>query len=93
MAFCSPRCISVCSHARTLHRGGVFIHGQLNSLNVNPFIPATQLTAARLQLPDKRYKDSDARRRFFDQLLPRLRSIPGVSHAGIASDAPGLGAT
>ena len=43
-------------------------------------------------MPEKHYKDSDARQRFFDQLLPRLRSIPGVSHAAIASNAPGLGA-
>jgi predicted permease len=70
---------------------GFFIHGLLNSLTVNPFIPATQLTTARIQLPEKHYKDSDAHRRFFDQLLPRLRSIPGVSRAAIASDAPGLG--
>jgi predicted permease len=71
---------------------GIFIHGLLNSFTVNPFIPATQLTTARLQLPDKRYKDNDARQRFYDQLLPRLSSIPGVSHAAIASNAPGLGA-
>jgi predicted permease len=71
---------------------GIFVHALLNSFTVNPFIPATQLTTARLQLPDKRYKDSDVRQRFYDQLLPRLHSIPGVSHAAIASNAPGLGA-
>lgn len=71
---------------------GIFIHGLLNRMTVNPFVPATQLTTARLELPDKHYKDSDARRRFFDQLLLRLRAIPGVSHAGLASSAPGLGA-
>jgi predicted permease len=71
---------------------GTFIHGLLNSLTVNPFIPATQLTTARLQLPDKHYKDNDARQRFYDQLLSRLRSIADVSHAAIASNAAGLGA-
>ena len=75
-----------------LTAAGIFVHGLLNSFTVNPFVPATQLTTARLQLPEKHYKDSDARQRFFDQLLPRLRSIPGVSHAAIASNAPGLGA-
>jgi putative ABC transport system permease protein len=71
---------------------GIFIHGLLNSFTVNPFIPATQLTTARLQLPEKHYKDRDVRQRFYDQLLPRLRAIPGVSHAAIVSDAAGLGA-
>jgi putative ABC transport system permease protein len=50
------------------------------------------LTMASLQLPSSRYKDADARQRFYDQLLPRLRELPGVSHAAIASDGPGLGA-
>jgi predicted permease len=47
---------------------------------------------ASLQLPDSRYKDTGARQRFYDQLLPRLRELPGVSHAAITSDGPGLGA-
>jgi predicted permease len=71
---------------------GIFVRALLNALSINPSVPTTQLTMASLQLPDSRYKDADARQRFFDQLLPRLRELPGVSHAGIASDGPGLGA-
>jgi putative ABC transport system permease protein len=71
---------------------GIFINGLYRGLTVNSFIPATQITTARLLLPPARYKDADACRRFVDQLLPLLRVIPGVSHAGIASDGPGLGA-
>jgi predicted permease len=71
---------------------GIFVRALLNALSINPFVPAAQLTMASLQLPDSRYKDADARLRFFDQLLPRLRALPGVSHAAIASDGPGLGA-
>ncbi|HKO14056.1 MAG TPA: ABC transporter permease [Acidobacteriaceae bacterium] len=71
---------------------GIFVRSLLHSLSVNPFIPATQLTTARLQLPDQQYKDADARRRFFEQLLPRLRAIPGVTHAAITSNPPALGA-
>ena len=37
-------------------------------------------------------EDADARQRFFDQLLPRLRAIPGVTHAAIVAVPPGLGA-
>lgn len=71
---------------------GIFIRSLYRSLTINSFIPARQLWAAWLQLPDSRYKDSDARMRFYDQLLAQLHSIPGVSHAAIVSNVPGLGA-
>jgi len=74
-----------------LTSAGIFVRSLLDRLAVNPFIPATQLTTARLHLPEDRYKDSNARVHFFDQLLPRLRAIPGVTHAAIASGAPGMG--
>jgi predicted permease len=70
---------------------GIFVRSLFHHLAVNPFIPANQLTTARLHLPEDRYKDNDARIRFFDQLLPRLRAIGGVTHAAIASAAPGMG--
>ena len=72
---------------------GIFISGLFRGITLNSFVPAKQITRARLLLPPARYKDADACLRFVDQLLPRLRAIPGVSHAGIASDAPGLGAS
>jgi len=71
---------------------GIFVRALLNALSINPFVPGAQLTMASIQLPGSRYKDADARQRFFDQLLPRLRELPGVSQAAVASDGPGLGA-
>jgi predicted permease len=68
------------------------VHSLLANLEVNPAIPAAQLTTARITLPDLRYKDTDARLRFYDQLLPRLKAIPGVSHVALVSSPPGLGA-
>lgn len=70
---------------------GIFIHSLFRSLTVNPFIPAKELTTARLMLRDNRYKDKDARIHFYDELLPRLRAIPGVSHVALTSDVPGEG--
>ncbi len=72
---------------------GIFVSGLFRGLTVNKFIPAKEITTARLLLPPTRYKDADACRRFIDELLPRLRAIPGVSHAGIASNGPGLGSS
>jgi len=71
---------------------GVFVHQILQTLAANRFLPGDRLLTARLDLPDERYKDTAARQRFYDQLLPRLQALPGVSHAAIVSNLPGLGA-
>jgi len=60
---------------------GVFVHSLLNTLDSNKSVPSRQLMVARLQLPQDRYKDVAARQRFYDQLLPRLRALPGVTSA------------
>ena len=75
-----------------LSAAGILVRNLLSSLGANPFVPSGQLTTARLDLPETRFKDADARERFYDRLLPRLRSIPGVSHVALVSNAPGLGA-
>lgn len=75
-----------------LSGAGIFVRTLMSSLTINPFIPAEHLTTARLDLRDSSYKATDARVRFYDQLFPRLRAIPGVSHVAIVSDPPGLGA-
>jgi predicted permease len=72
---------------------GVFVHQILQALAANRFLPGDKLLTARLDLPHDRYKDTAARQRFYDQLLPRLQTLPGVSHAAIVSNLPGLGAS
>jgi predicted permease len=71
---------------------GVFVRSLLRALAANPDVPVQQIMTARIDFPDERYKDADARERFYDQLLPRLRAIPGVTRAALGSDLPGLGA-
>jgi predicted permease len=71
---------------------GVFVHSLLENLSANPSVPASELMTARIDLPEEHYKDADARQRFYDQLLPRLKAIPGVTHVAIGSDLPGMGA-
>jgi predicted permease len=71
---------------------GVFVHSLLNSLAANQAVPAEQIASARISFPEERYKDADARQRFYDQLLPRLKALPGVTHVALTSDLPGLGA-
>jgi putative ABC transport system permease protein len=70
---------------------GIFVRSLFAGLAVNPFLPSRQLWTARVGLPDTRYKDTDARQRFYDQLLPRLRALPGVTSVAMASMPPGIG--
>jgi predicted permease len=69
----------------------VFVHSLILSLSANPSVPADQLMTAHLDLPEERYKDIDTRQHFYDQLVPRLRALPGVTHVAITSHLPGLG--
>jgi predicted permease len=71
---------------------GVFMHSLLKNLSANRSVPADQLMTARIDFPEDRYKDTDARQRFYDQLLPRLQAIPGVIRVALGSNLPGLGA-
>jgi predicted permease len=75
-----------------LSGAGVFVNSLLANLAINPAVPAAQLTTGSISLPDLRYKDTDARLRFYDQLLPRLKAIPGVSHVALVSNPPAMGA-
>ncbi|MGE5813647.1 MAG: FtsX-like permease family protein, partial [Acidobacteriota bacterium] len=46
---------------------------------------------ARVDLPRSSYPDSAASIRFFEQLLPRLRDLPGVESATLSDGLPGAG--
>ncbi|HUB17461.1 MAG TPA: ABC transporter permease [Acidobacteriaceae bacterium] len=70
---------------------GVFVHSLVKALDSNHAVPARQLMVARLQLPHDNYPDIAARQRFYDQLLPRLRALPGITSAALTSNPPGLG--
>jgi predicted permease len=71
---------------------GVFVHQMLQTLTANRFLPGDKLLTTRLELSDDRFKDTPARQRFYDQLIPQLQRVPGVSHTAIVSNLPGLGA-
>lgn len=54
-------------------------------------IPTDNVLTLRLGLPDVRYSDSQKKIAFFEQLIAGVRSIPGVSSAGLVTTAPGEG--
>lgn len=55
-----------------------------------PFAIENVLTA-RVDLPRSDYPDSAASIRFFEQLLPRLRAVPGVEAATLSDGLPAAG--
>jgi len=70
----------------------MFVRGMLEQQAINPAIPADHLLTARVVLLKANYADTDARRRFYEQLFPRVLAIPGVTQVAITSNPPGLGA-
>ena len=69
---------------------GVFVRSLMMHFQANRAVPSQHLLAARIEFPEDRYKDADARQRFYDQLLPRLETLPGVAHVALTSSLPGL---
>lgn len=56
------------------------------------FSPEDVLTL-HIDLPDYKYPDDRMNLAYFDQLLPRLESLPGVEAAGLVSNLPLTGAS
>jgi predicted permease len=50
-----------------------------------------QILTARVDLPQASYPDSPSSIRFFEQLLPRLQSVPGVEAATLSDGLPAAG--
>jgi predicted permease len=63
-----------------------------NHLRSTELGSATQdVLTMRFALPDARYNTGAKAAAFYEQLLPRLRALPGVKAAGIATTLPGQG--
>jgi putative ABC transport system permease protein len=71
---------------------GIFVRAFLAAQQVNAWLPSNHLLTGGVYLPPERYADDDSHVRFFDQLLPQLRAIPGVTQAALTSSEPGMGA-
>ena len=57
-------------------------------LQVDPGFDARRLAIVTLQLPQWKYPTGQDRRRFYDTLLERARTLPGVMGATLAGGAP-----
>lgn len=59
-----------------------------HALRVDPGFRSQGVLSATVVLPATRYPDAEARRRFTDEALRRLRALPGVGAAGVTDTIP-----
>src|SRR6185436_511353 len=70
---------------------GLMVKSVVQLKNVQmPFAISNVLTA-RVDLSKEAYPDSAASIRFFEQLLPRLRAVPGIEAATLSDGLPAAG--
>jgi len=74
-----------------LAAAGLFLRGLQRFINTDPGWNVDGLLTAQLTLSGDKYKDDKQRIVFLNDLENRLRTIPGVEHAGIGGSHPVYG--
>jgi putative ABC transport system permease protein len=67
---------------------GLFLRSFTKLLHVDPGYQARNVATFRLNLPDTRYQGEQSMTAFYNQLLTRIRNIPGVEAVGAISGLP-----
>jgi putative ABC transport system permease protein len=67
---------------------GLMIRSFYRLLQVNPGFNYDHLLTFNVALPQKKYAEEQQRINFFDQVVDRLRALPGVEAVGLASGLP-----
>jgi putative ABC transport system permease protein len=67
---------------------GLLIRSFVKLASVDPGFHAAKALTFELSLPDLRYEQEEHQIAFFDQLMPRLRAIPGVQRAAAVQLLP-----
>jgi predicted permease len=70
---------------------GLMIRSFIAMYGMSSAFDADRIQSMRVNLVEAKYPKPADRERFFDQLLPRLQSIPGVEAVSVASHLPQLG--
>ena len=67
---------------------GLLIKSFQNLRSTSPGFDPSQVLTADFVLPGGKYSDTEKQRQFFDRLMPRLASLPGVEAAGGSTPLP-----
>ena len=67
---------------------GLLIQTLVRLVNQYSFLDPEQVLTLRTQLPTSKYKDTAQRSNFYQQVLDRVQSLPGVVSAGYSTSVP-----
>ena len=70
---------------------GLMLKSYQRLRNVDIGVPTDNVLTMHFSLPDTRYREPAQQVAFFESLIQRVRSLPGVQAAGLVSTAPGQG--
>ena len=70
---------------------GLLIKSYQRLRNADLGVPVENVLTMRISLPEARYKKPEQWVAFFEDLIGRVRAMPGVQSAGLVSRAPGEG--
>jgi predicted permease len=70
---------------------GLLIKSYSHMRSIDIGVPIDHLLTLHLGLPEARYKTPSEKAAFFENLIERVRSIPGVESAGLVSSPPAQG--
>ncbi|HWQ33317.1 MAG TPA: ABC transporter permease [Blastocatellia bacterium] len=71
---------------------GLMLNSFLRLTRVNPGLDAQQVLTAEISLPAAKYADRAQAAAFYEQLLAKITTLPGVQSAGLSSITPLSGA-
>jgi putative ABC transport system permease protein len=67
---------------------GLMIRSFIAVSNFDPGIRTQGLLYARVHFPAHQYESADSKRAFFEQLLPRVSTLPGVTSSAVSISLP-----
>jgi predicted permease len=67
---------------------GLMLRSFVALYSTPPGFDRTHLTRMRMQLPPSNYPDVEARKRFYDRLLPQVEAIAGIQNAAMTTAVP-----
>jgi putative ABC transport system permease protein len=80
--------IEVAAAVVLLIGAGLMIRSVLRIREVEPGLKPQNLLTAKITLPAERYRDAESAIRFYQQVLERVKNLPGVQTAAVISHLP-----